>query len=303
MGVLMDNNESVYVKKNHISGGAYSVMIFVYLALTFLGQCIYLGLVGESDFVYQAITPLFSVAGTCAGIYFIKKFANKPLFSVCGIKKFNCIYLLIALCVSVGMFFGLGFINAYFSQLLQRLGITVNSADVPLDYAYQYIIFIITLALLPAVFEELFFRGGLKCCMDGANVFATSAMVALAFSIYHCTLSQLVYQFIYGMFLYFLAYKSDSVFPSIIAHFINNFAVLTLLYFKVEIDFFNIYYILGGLSLLLGAGLFLVFYKSKKVEEKEKISTAETVKGLIFPLGVVGFFVCILMIVLGAVLV
>ena len=84
--------------------------------------------------------------------------------------------------------------------------------------------------LIPAVFEELLFRGVI---MRGFEQFGKTAAVVLSsvlFSLAHGNTDQMVYQFLFGLFLGFLAMETRSIFVAMSAHFANNlFAVVSVL--------------------------------------------------------------------------
>ena len=96
--------------------------------------------------------------------------------------------------------------------------------------------------------------------------------VGLCFSLYHCSFSQLIYQFIYGVALTLLVISAKSVIPCIIAHLLNNLTVLVLDYFKINIDLFNPILIVIGLVLLV---LFFVIAILDIVKEQKEKSTLE----------------------------
>jgi len=77
--------------------------------------------------------------------------------------------------------------------------------------------------LLPAIFEELFFRGvvlrGFMQYGKPVAIVLSSALFALA----HGNVSQLVYQFLVGMFLGFLFVETKNILVPMVAHFTNNF--------------------------------------------------------------------------------
>lgn len=120
---------------------------------------------------------------------------------------------------------------------------------------------------------------------------------ALFFAVYHCSLSQFFYQLVFGFFLAALTLRAGNVFPAVISHFLNNFAVLSFNYFNVAIDFYSIAFILSGLTFLAAFSFILMIFKTggtKKVK-------GETLSAF-FPFGILGVIVCALITVAGAML-
>ncbi len=81
---------------------------------------------------------------------------------------------------------------------------------------------LIAVALLPAIAEELIFRGVIaRALARHSQLFAIGASAAL-FAIYHVVPIQVVAVFPFGLALAFIAVRADSIIPTIVAHAINN---------------------------------------------------------------------------------
>jgi len=145
--------------------------------------------------------------------------------------------------------------------LITAIGLKVPTANVILNTPLDYILSIFALALIPAVFEELVFRGLILNDLDECNTILSCVAVGVIFALFHGSLVQFFYQFIYGVALCFLTLKSKSVLPAIITHFINNFAVLTFTFFNVYIDFFSPLIIAIGLTLICIFVASLIFFE------------------------------------------
>ncbi|MBA3459804.1 MAG: CPBP family intramembrane metalloprotease [Deltaproteobacteria bacterium] len=79
------------------------------------------------------------------------------------------------------------------------------------------------LALIPAICEEVLFRGAVQRAI-ATRLFAPAAIVlsSLIFSAYHMSPIQLVPTFTLGLALGALAWRADSIAPAMLAHFLNN---------------------------------------------------------------------------------
>ena len=159
------------------------------------------------------------------------------------------------------------------------------------------------LALVPAILEETFFRGLLLNSFNGVKTIFVLLIVNLCFAFYHCSLAQFLYQFIYGVGLTLLAIKSKSVFPSIIAHFINNFCIIIFEYFKVKIDLFNPFIIAVGL-VVLALFFFLIYLFNGKESQKDmqsKQKSLQVAREFFIPFGASAILIC-LTILIGSLL-
>lgn len=272
-------------------GFIYTATLLLFLAISLTGRMI-LSALKCSDTVFYAVSSLFSVTAFALAVFLYVKKGGKSLL----LSKFSPIYAVPAFLLAIGMFLGLGFVNILVADGVKSLGGVVNEVQIPLDTPFRYVLFIVVLCVFPAVAEELFFRGVLDNCMSGVKKAAGVITVALCFALYHGNVAQLCYQFIYGLGLGFLTLKAQSVIPAIIAHFINNFSVLTFEYFNIGIDLFNPFIIAIGISLIILFAAFLVFYKKGAQKTGE---ATENVKGFYIPFGVIGIAVSVIIIILS----
>ena len=82
---------------------------------------------------------------------------------------------------------------------------------------------LLAIALVPAVCEEVLFRGLLLRALATRLVPAAAiALTALAFAAYHLSVVQLVPTFTLGLLAGVLAHRAGSVVPAILAHLLNN---------------------------------------------------------------------------------
>lgn len=284
-------------KLNTSSGGiAFSLMMVLFVMINFIGQVIVGAIFGMKSVYFTVICSCFSVFTMFLVVGIFKFTTEEKFLNLTSLKPFKWYFLPVALFLSAAMFFGVGFVNDTLVRAFEKLGVILGGVDIPLDNFGQYVIFSVVFALLPAVFEEVFFRGLIIKCLEGVKPLYTVIAVSLCFALYHCSAAQLVYQLIYGALLTLLALTAKSSIPSMIAHFINNFAVITLEYFNVSVNLYNLAgIILGSLSLgAITALLILLLKNGQKIAKKDgdtnKISSFYIFASL-------GIFTCLLMMV------
>lgn len=92
----------------------------------------------------------------------------------------------------------------------------------------EFLMSVISTALVPAFAEEFAFRGlALSYLRKHGDAFAIFTS-ALLFGAMHGNTTQIVFAFLLGLIFAFVDVKTNSIIPSVIIHFINNFyAVLT----------------------------------------------------------------------------
>lgn len=75
---------------------------------------------------------------------------------------------------------------------------------------------------LPAVMEELFFRGVMFSALERAGTLPALLLTSAAFAMIHGNLSNLAGPFAAGMIYGYMVYVLDSVWPAVFAHLVNN---------------------------------------------------------------------------------
>ena len=290
---MQDNQNKI----KYLNGGmAFCLMILCYFIIMVLGDVILLAVGLTGGMAFFCIKACYSaLAMIIIGIWACSKSTEKPSV-VLGAKKFNPAYIVYALLLSVVMLFGFGFINQTIQSFLVKIGYNVsNESQMTVNSLTEYFVYLIFFALLPAVCEECFFRGvmlrGINC-----NKITVSLIVGLCFAVYHLNATQMFYQFIYGVSLTYLALHSKSVIPGIIAHFVNNFLVLTMSYFHQSFRLDNFMVIVMAWILLVIYWASIIPYKSKKQYCDYGEDHSNTITRFWLPFGIVGFVTCAILI-------
>ncbi|MEJ7674629.1 MAG: CPBP family intramembrane glutamic endopeptidase [Chitinophagaceae bacterium] len=141
----------------------------------------------------------------------------------------------------------------------------------------RYIISLFIIALLPAIFEETFFRGAMQNLFTRwfKGPWAAIILTALIFSLIHLSFYGFLVRFALGIILGFIFYYSGSLWLSILFHFLFNGIQVTILYIltingvkdkNIE-DNFPLW--MGALALALLLYLFKL-YKQTSAKEQSK---------------------------------
>jgi membrane protease YdiL (CAAX protease family) len=116
---------------------------------------------------------------------------------------------------------------------------------------------------LPAVAEEIFFRGLItKALSVKGKVFAVLGS-AVIFALFHASLEQLLYPFFMGIFLAIMYLETKNLVIPIIIHFVNNLIAITLPTFEIENWILVIVGVIA-LSTLVGVYILWIWKKQKK---------------------------------------
>lgn len=179
-----------------------------------------------------------------------------------------------ALMIAVGMggCIVANYISSLFISFLDGLGVhsTYSSIDDPKNM-YDIIALFIGTAVMPALIEELSLRGILLTPMRKyGNAFAILAS-AYVFGIFHGDVAQIPFAFICGLFFGYIAVVTDSLWPTVIVHFLNNSlsCVSSVLIAYVSENAANIfYYICSGVFVVLGGIAVYIYLKKYKKEDE-----------------------------------
>lgn len=178
-------------------------------------------------------------------------------------------YFFIALLLQIGLF-SLGEANGYFLSFLEKaFSYELAEPNIPNLNGWGLFWTIIVIGLLPAVFEELFFR---ETLLKGLRSFGTVGGILLCgglFSLYHQNPAQTIYQFLCGCAFALIVVRAGSILPTILAHFINNTTIILLEYFKVQNIPMPVYITLICVTALclIGSLTYLIFFDKSKREE------------------------------------
>jgi membrane protease YdiL (CAAX protease family) len=194
-------------------------------------------------------------------------------------------YFIVAVLLQIGLF-SLSELNSLFLTFLERFGYQDKGIQLPSMQGWGLVGVLLAMAVMPAVFEELFFRGVL---LKGLRSFGTVGAVLLCgglFSLFHQNPAQTIYQFCCGVAYALVALRSGSVLPTMLAHFLNNAVIILLTKFSVTLS--PIIIVFSGVC-LLGTICYLIFFDKKEIVKGEKV------RGLSFLLcASVGILICVI---------
>ncbi len=150
--------------------------------------------------------------------------------------------------------------------ILEKLGLNYDIVEKVNLYdstsVLSKILFFVQIAILPAIFEELYIR---KAVLDFSKKYGyTFAIISssLLFSLIHLNISQSLFAFVMGVILAVIAFRTKSIVPTCIIHFVNNgYAALVTIFEKNEIVLNIINYI--GLAILI-LGIFVIILEIVK---------------------------------------
>ena len=145
----------------------------------------------------------------------------------------------------------------------------ITSFLVEADGAKRMVV-ILSVAMLPAVFEELAFRGALQPLLIRAtgNPWVGIVLASIIFSAIHFQFYGFLPRVLLGMLFGWLAYRTGSILPGMVAHFLNNAGAAMTLWITGSMteDVFPLETWTVLLSLVLTAGTVIAYDRLLKPE-------------------------------------
>jgi membrane protease YdiL (CAAX protease family) len=205
---------------------------------------------------------------------------------------------LIALCLIASFMLFSAVVLDFFKLFGYKVpNITIES--VGLDTWYGYVLAIITMCLLPAVVEELFFRGLILRGLTEFGKVKAVLISAFMFMIFHLSAMQTIHQFAMGIVLAIVMLKTGNLLYPIIIHFVNNFFVITYTYISqtssMPLHYTAASIIFSVLLMVVGFVLTVALTKTFKAQSPRrvvgsaKVFTSNNIM-LFIALGLVMFF-------------
>lgn len=194
------------------------------------------------------------------------KLSNVKLKDQISFKKVNFISIISYLTIFISIFI--------FGNLVTNLITVGTNADTStVEYIVYFIreyklLSIFIVALLPAVVEEMVFRGVIQHNFNKKyNIVFSILVSSLLFGIAHMNLFQFIFTFILGIFLGYVYYDSKNIIVPILFHFTNNLlaVIINMMGIKINANLSFILLIISFVTLIIG-----VFLTTGRTINKEK---------------------------------
>ena len=200
-------------------------------------------------------------------------------------------YFLVAILMQFGLL-SLSQLNGWFVQLFEGMGYEPSPVLIPSTDGFGIVLVMLVVAFLPAVLEEIIFRGFILRGLKDFGLLFSVLVCGGLFSLYHQNPVQTAYQFCCGVAFALIAFRSGSIFPTMLSHFINNGAIV-LVYHITGLEEFPMpwYVTVVAAICLIGSIVYLLAFDRKK--EKEAAIEKPSKKGF-FAYAAIGLAVCLI---------
>lgn len=155
----------------------------------------------------------------------LRKQKIKTTLKSFGFKKINFKAILYSILIGILVYFLTVCISSFFSLILTLLGYdpsyggSSGMTSYPLWLLFVELVFT---AVLPGICEEVAHRGMLVSAYKSMGIKKTVLYSGLLFGLMHLNIEQCFYASIIGFLFAFIAIVTDSIFPTMIMHFVNN---------------------------------------------------------------------------------
>lgn len=215
--------------KNKVTRSAYgayfliAVLFLMYKVLAAFGLLSFMPpLVNEivSSIVIQILFLLFISLFVFSGTNKIKVKETVKYF---GYKKMPAKSWLIAILLGVVVFFLNLYVGSFFSSILHFFDFRTVYGQLPQSYSVGFLFLNLLLScVLPALCEETAHRGMLLKSSLSFGALKAIIFSSILFGLIHMNIQQTFYATIIGFYLGYIALHTDSIWPCVIIHFMNN---------------------------------------------------------------------------------
>lgn len=225
--------------------------------------------------------------GIFLGITYLRKIDTKKYV----FRKFKLSFaeIVLLILITVITLFGFNELCNLFLFLLEKIG---YSADTSLPFQLTnfgwFMLSVLLLCIIPAICEELLFRGIILTSFRNKSEKFALFMSALCFCLIHASPQQTILQFVMGLILGYTYIKSNSLIAPILIHFTNNFIVILFNYiqtinkvpqteisFSVGGGFLAVLYAIIACLLVVCLIILLNYYYKKKNKQNSYVFNFE----------------------------
>ena len=141
-------------------------------------------------------------------------------------KTFNWKIMLIVLAIGVVCLFGFSAFVNWFDYIVKGWGYTSSVSNIDVKTFGKFIGAVFYIGLMPAICEELVFRGVITNGLKENGTKVAVVLSAVLFALMHQNLQQFFYQLFLGGVMAYIVLKTGNILYTMLLHFLNNFCVL-----------------------------------------------------------------------------
>lgn len=207
---------------------------------------------GNAKIYVSYLASQVAFLSVCAGLLIIKR---APLSAVAPVNGVKPVGLLLAVVVTIGVFMQNTLIATAFSWLLDVMGVQAEVTVPEINGGGDIALVVLVLCVLPALGEELMFRGVILKSLEGAGKLRAIILSGLIFALSHFNPAQLVHQFLLGALLSYITVVTGNIIYACVIHLLNN---VIALFIGNIIPAYDALAVMSGTNALIMAGICVV---------------------------------------------
>ena len=266
----------------------FKINIIYFVAITLVAIVFLLGYSGllQNDILTSFLIQIVIMFAIPLLMYSLLMKKNiKESLKDCGLKKISSKMVAISIILGFVLYFINSFVADAFASIIALFGyesLPTATSSLTLNYGFLFKELILS-CVLPGICEEFLHRGiMLHANKKFANTRFCLIISSLLFGLTHLNIRQFFYAAILGFLMGYVTLVADSIVPSIIIHFMNNF-LSTYFYYGTKMNwplanFFNfltnifmsnvfIFIVSSSIAVIL---LFMVYHYLTKQMLKER---------------------------------
>lgn len=176
---------------------------------------------------FWSIAALYLInQGTFFGVFLFLYKTRRPIFSNQLFSRPNAVVCIICILSGIASLYLLTPLVNTIEWALSLIPLQSSGLGFEINSIGRLIFSLFFLALLPAVCEELLFRGAIFNCLRTHSRTFAIVMSSLCFAVFHMSGYQFIYPILFGLLLGLIMDKWGNIWYCILTHFFNNALVL-----------------------------------------------------------------------------
>lgn len=217
------------VEEFEISDSAFACVMFI--VMTYLFSLV-LSLSGirftNTSFIYYMLNALVEGMFALSAVIVAKR-RKANIVKCAGMdKKINGSLVGWCFLLAIISMIGFGNVTNVFIEILEIFGYSTGGDNIVISNFWQYLGWVFASCAVAAFCEELLFRGVIESGFRKWGIKVAVGCSALIFMIMHGSATQTVHQFIVGVIVGYIFYKTNNLWLGFLVHFFNNFIPITL---------------------------------------------------------------------------
>lgn len=193
------------------------------------------------ELIYASVSALFLIVGSVVLKLFSPKISFKRFFRFLPLRVNHFFIILWATLLAIS---GSYIINYFEFLIVKAIGIDSYSLALSGMDMENIWIMLLSVGLIPSLFEEIFFRGACLSSLNYSNTLLSVLITSLFFFIIHGSVYGIICYVFVGVVFSYLTITTGTVFAAIITHLINNIITYFLNLYSEKLSLIGMNYII-----------------------------------------------------------